>query len=217
MHISFTPLAIVLGVFSLAVSAADTTTYPTFSLRAWRHYRNTVWPLSLYVEVDLSSGNAIINKTANYPGFQSYIKPTSHPPSGRPEGGLYSKNLNGAKTYRGYLFPLGALTAPTTSAMHYQLRFSKTIPKKHGVLTTNFTHVGRDCGGHCGGLTLDYDFDDVETTYGNWYVIRQKTKPKKGKKAKESPVWNVRWVAPVDPWTSGDVYPKDSLPVFMWI
>lgn len=67
-----------LSSFILAISilcttvAAQTNTKSPFVLRAWRDSRfNNPLPLSIYVELDPATGDAIINKTVGYTGFES--------------------------------------------------------------------------------------------------------------------------------------------------
>lgn len=69
-------LALVLGVLTAAVAAQDVNQKYPFRLRAWRDQRwATTIPVNHHVELD-DAGNAIINKTAGYQGFDS-VSPNS--------------------------------------------------------------------------------------------------------------------------------------------
>lgn len=60
--------------FSVVANAAEPTKIP-FTLRAWHNWRDTSVPLiNHYVELD-TAGNAIINQTAGYQGFNSVCHP----------------------------------------------------------------------------------------------------------------------------------------------
>lgn len=197
MKFTLTSFAVAIGVLATAVTAQDDTKYP-FRLRAWRDTRFvTTIPVNHYVELDPTTGDAIINKTAGYPGFESYLDPT-------PEEGTLHKKDN---QYSGYLFPLYDVDSDLP---HYQLRYSVGIPKIAGVLYTNFTTVGRGCGGMCGGSTLDYDIGG-DRGYGEWYILPVKKDGKKGDKQ----VWYVRWIG-VKYWNQTVVYPEGALPAFLW-
>ena len=59
-----------IGLFSVAASAQKE--FP-FMLRAWRNTRfqpDAVPQINHYVEID-TNGDAVVNKTAGYPGFQN--------------------------------------------------------------------------------------------------------------------------------------------------
>lgn len=79
------------------------------------------------------------------------------------------------------------------------------------MLFTNFTTVGRGCGGNCGGTTLDYGIGG-DRQYGEWYVIRDE---KKNGQDEENPVWKVRWIA-LSSWSEPLNYPEGALPVYTW-
>lgn len=60
--------------FSVVANAAEPTKIP-FTLRAWHNWRDTSVPLiNHYVELD-TAGNAVINQTAGYQGFNSVCHP----------------------------------------------------------------------------------------------------------------------------------------------
>ena len=108
----------------------------------------------------------------------------------------------------GYLFPLhSVVTNPPTPSKHYELRYGTGIPKIGGLLYTNFTTVGRGCGGHCGGATLDYDVGGTRG-FGEWYIVKSQVKGCHD-------VWNVRWMSVLSP-ADQIVYPKGAVPVFLW-
>jgi len=185
------------GIFFSAVAnaaAVDPTKF-TFPLRAWVNPRNKlVPPISHYVEIDMA-GNAVINKTDGYRGFMSYIDPT-------PERGT----LHTLTGENGYLFPV-----TETSPRHYQLKYSKVIPRTAGVLYSNFTTVGRDCGGNCGGASLDYGHGDGKVK-GEWYIISGPAKAESGPSRK---IWALRWIA-VEKQFDVPEYPTAAIPVFLW-
>ena len=108
-------------------------------------------------------------------------------------------------TYQGYFVPVADTTSSPTDPVHYQLRYGVRIPDVAGVLFTNFTKVGRGCGGNCGGTTLDYGLDG-ERQYGDWYVIRE---------SEGSPVWKVRWIA-LESSEQSLNYPEGALGVYNW-
>ncbi|KAF8417925.1 hypothetical protein EV426DRAFT_645581 [Tirmania nivea] len=197
MKFTLSLVVLAIGVLSTAVSAQ--TKYP-FRLRAWRDTRfGNPLPLSIYVELDPTTGDAIINKTAEYPGFESYLDPT-------PEEGTLHKNGTGEI---GYLFPLHSMS---TDLPHYQLRYSRGIPKIAGVLWQNFTTVGRGCGAMCGGATLDYDIGG-NRGYGEWYIFPKK-KDADGEKCKRN-VWYLRWIG-VKYQNQTVVIPDGGYSVYLW-
>jgi len=176
--------------FSTVVNAASTPDQFPFPLRAWHDPREIQYPrISHYVELD-SAGNAIINKTAGATGFKSYIDPT-------PQLGT----LHTFTGDIGYLMPVSSSTP-----RHYQLQYNKGVPKIAGVLYTNFTTAGRDCGGNCGGATLDYDRGTGFN--GEWYIIPIKSES-------DRKIWALRWIATADRWTR-PTFPEGSIPVFLW-
>lgn len=64
-------IVVAIGILSTTANAQEKR---PFLLRAWRNTRfepPEVLRISHFVEIDPSSGDAIINKTAGYPGFQS--------------------------------------------------------------------------------------------------------------------------------------------------
>lgn len=75
------------------------------------------------------------------------------------------------------------------------------------MLYTNFTTVGRGCGGHCGGATLDYDIGG-DRGYGEWYIIKEEGE-------EDGDVWSVRWIG-VKNLADQVVYPTGAIPVFLW-
>lgn len=66
--------AVIASILSLAVSAADSYTGATFPIRVWRDPRSAI-SFNHQIELDPRSGDAIINKTAGYPGFPSVSTP----------------------------------------------------------------------------------------------------------------------------------------------
>ena len=95
---------------------------------------------------------------------------------------------------------------PVSSSIprHYKLQYKKDVPKAAGVLHKSFATVGRDCGGNCGGASLDYGHG---TTFnGEWYIIP----------VKSGSVWALRWIATEDPWPLSLDYPAGAIPVFLW-
>ena len=71
-----------------------------------------------------------------------------------------------------------------------------------GVLHTNFTRAGFDCGGNCGGIGLRYGLGGAETGSA-WFVV-----PRPG----ESGVWTLRWA----PDALAHPLPADALYVYVW-
>ena len=70
----FTRSLVILATSVLpTVITAQTDTRIEFTLRAWRDGRHpgSILPLSIYVELDPTTGDAIINQTAGYTGFAS--------------------------------------------------------------------------------------------------------------------------------------------------
>jgi len=196
MKFTLNLVVLVTSVLSTVVSAQTNTKYP-FRLRAWRDSRfNNPLPLSIYVELDPTTGDAIINQTAGYTGFDSYLDPT-------PEEGTLHKNGTGEV---GYLFPLHDMD---TNLPHYQLRYSRGIPKIAGVLWSNFTTAGRGCGAMCGGATLDYDIGG-DRGYGEWYIV-----PKTNGKKCDRHVWYLRWIG-VKFVNETVVIPDGGYSVYLW-
>ena len=71
MQFTLSWVVLAISVVSTVVTAQTNTKYP-FRLRAWRDSRfNNPLPLSIYVELDPTTGDAIINRTAGYTGFDS--------------------------------------------------------------------------------------------------------------------------------------------------
>jgi len=184
--------------FSAAVNAAsepNPTAFP-FPLRAWHDPRDHSVPLiDHYVEID-TSGAAIINKTASYPGFKSYISPT-------PELGT----LHTSTGESGYLLPVSYPDMPPNPC-HYQLMYNKDIPTIPGVLYKTFRTFGRSCGGNCGGATLDYYYRGIEVN-GEWYII-----PVEWPSGSNRMIWALRWIAAQD--IPIQDYPDKAIPVYLW-
>ncbi|KAF8419479.1 hypothetical protein EV426DRAFT_644900 [Tirmania nivea] len=198
----FTPSLAILAAsaLSMAVTAQTNAKIP-FTLRAWRDGRhpNSPLPLSIYVELDPTTGDAIINRTAGYNGFDSYLDSTSQ---------IESLHESGTEKM-GYLFPIHDMD---TNLPHYQLRYSKEVPKTAGVLWSNFRSVGRVCGGNCGGLTLNYEIGG-DRRYGVWYIFPKK-KGAGGKKI-DMHVWYLRWIG-AKFWNETVVIPDDGYYVYLW-
>jgi len=93
---------------------------------------------------------------------------------------------------------------------HYQLRYSKKIPKTAGVLWSNFTSVGRGCGGNCGGSSLDYDIGG-DRGHGEWYIF-----PKTNGKKSGEHVWYLRWIGLKFLWNQTVEIPDGAYSVYLW-
>ena len=107
----------------------------------------------------------------------------------------------------GYLYPIHDMDSDLP---HYQLRYSKRVPKVPGVLWSNFTSAGRGCGGNCGGVTLDYDIGG-DRGYGEWYIY---PKGKGGRSARRE--WYLRWIGVKYLWNQTVVLPDGAYYVYLW-
>jgi len=203
----FTPNTIVFlgGLFSAAAIVTASPVVPDpksspFGLRAWHDSRHDPTPAGViidnFVEIDPDTGNAIINRTASYPGFPSYIDPT-------PAKGTLNRLKPPAN---GYLFPLHDPTIPA-GPPHYQLKYTSGIPRIAGVLYQEFISVGRDCGAMCGGVSLDY-YLGGNRGFGEWYVYPITSNC--GRK-----VWTLRWIA-LKSVNDIPVYPEGAVRVYLW-
>jgi len=183
--------------FSAAVNAAselDPKAFP-FLLRVWHNPRDRSFQLiHHYVEID-TTGSAVINKTAGYRGFKNYISPT-------PELGT----LHTFTGRNGYLVPVDYPNIPLIPR-HYQLMYNEDIPQVAGVLHKTFNTVGRNCGGNCGGLSLDYDRGIG--LKGEWYIIHVECPS-----GSDRSIWALRWIAVQDNFFP--VYPAGAIPVYLW-
>ncbi|KAF8461603.1 hypothetical protein BDZ91DRAFT_736602 [Kalaharituber pfeilii] len=167
--------------FFLFLSTTTADIYP-FRLRAWNAYRfPPPGPIfNHYVELDTSTGDVIVNATKGWPGFDSYLDPA-------PEGFLHKLDNNDW----GYLFPLYSVNdsgdgdPPERFVGHFAFRYGPGVPEITNVLYTNFTTIGRGCGAHCGGATLDYDEGEGTRGYGTWYVFPRDDG--------QDGVWFLRW------------------------
>jgi len=189
------------GLLSAAATAAASEDSFPFTLRAWRDSRHGPPPppwtvISHYVEIDPDTGNAIINKTESYPGFQSLLEP-----------GPINSTLHRIEPYeKGYLVPLHDPKIPGKWP-HYQLRYTSRIPKIAGVLYKTFTTAGRNCGGNCGGATLDYNVGG-DRGFGEWYIYPFNSN--NGRK-----VWTLRWIAITARWETPE-FPDGAIPIYLW-
>ncbi|KAF8461605.1 hypothetical protein BDZ91DRAFT_797878 [Kalaharituber pfeilii] len=185
----------------LSTAIAQGGTIFPFRLRAWNDYRfPPPGPIfNHYVELDLTTGDVIVNATQGWQGFNSYLDPM-------PEGFLRKQDDNAW----GYLFPLYPVShscgshPPKRFIGHFALRYGPGIPKIANVLYTNFTATGRGCGAHCGGPALDYDEGEGTRGYGTWYVFPRDD----GKDG----VWLLRWTNV----EQGVVVPPRGVEVILW-
>jgi len=178
------------------------TTAPRINMRVWTHPRNPGFAWSHHAEIDQATNEVVVNKTAGYAGFNSYITdPTVEVGSPWRHGPMFADDSKD----KAFLVPYtGSDTqSPPVAHTYYQLKFDKKIPKKvDGILSGNFTVLGRDCGGQCGGLALGYSTPTTPTYGGQYFIVRQ---------SPGSNVWKLQWREDNVPAAA------DSTAVFVWV
>lgn len=86
--------------------------------------------------------------------------------------------------------------------------YNKDIPTNAGALYKTFRSIGRDCGGNCGGVSLDY-YRGIGVN-GEWYII-----PVEWPSGSDRTIWVLRWIAAQDNICIQD-YPDKAIPVYLW-
>ncbi|KAF8461601.1 hypothetical protein BDZ91DRAFT_736600 [Kalaharituber pfeilii] len=188
-----TYLSVALLLFLSTTAAQDDDIRP-FRLRAQNARESSPGSpiFNHYVQVN-DSGYAVIDTTANYAGFDSYLDP-------EPEGELRKRD----NSYWGFLWPVNT---GSEDPDHYILQFDSEDPGSvngTGTLYTNFTSTDRPCGPDCTMPTLNYDEGEDSKGYGLWYVL-----PIGG----DHPgVWDLRWTRLVE----GQPVPSGGVEVLVW-
>lgn len=77
MRLLATILPLLPVLFPIA-GAAGTTSVP-FSTRIWKNYKMGPPAIDFHPELDVRSGDMVINKTAGYEGFIGVCLPSPHP------------------------------------------------------------------------------------------------------------------------------------------
>ncbi|KAF8540726.1 hypothetical protein BDD12DRAFT_909192 [Trichophaea hybrida] len=156
-----------------------------FQLRVWKNSKGGPPYLSGYPELEMN-GDVVVNKTVGYAGFLTALKPGPY------SGKLYRRGTG----QRGYLQPLSA-------PGHYQFKFAKPLPSIKGILHHNFTRLGQNCGGNCGGIAMKYWKPLGDTNMADWYVVPH-------------PAVAGAWLVQYTTNTVQYPIPQSAYPVIMW-
>ncbi|KAF8460766.1 hypothetical protein BDZ91DRAFT_766104 [Kalaharituber pfeilii] len=186
---SFYPTFIAFIVFLSTTTAHNGPKSPPFRIRVSNDYP---WGLDTpppgpifnhYGELDPSTAEVIINATAGWKGFESYLDP-------EPKGSLHKLDNNDW----GYLLPLFGADDSTNDGDglerfigHFAFQYGPGLPLILNLLFENFTTIERGCGSNCRAATLNYDEGGETRGYGTWYVVPRENG------GQPDGVWILRW------------------------